>query len=358
MPTIKEFREFFLREIAQTSGSKADQEANYPTNYLVRGKSVFNRFLRNHFPSEGIMKKFLESIGFKLNPEDTATTSTQGFVKKASDTNAETRALNPGSDMAVAVTTHQLPEIVTSTDGNDATIAAVTVNGLTVTSIRRTLSGLWRKNYKIEVAPQDSLVFDGSTHKLKLDGDAPTPGNQMSYGTDVSGTKGWYPTPQPQQGIYLSADHNLGSVSVTPVVLGTGGNLMRIRLAKGSNQKYRFEVLLFVNTIDGANGIRVGLYGFGGLAVNFIKWQVEVLENNTTAFALKTTVSALNTDAAVSGPVVGTVVRISGVADVTTLGDLEVRAALNLGASGPAVLLIGTGSHFLAQRLIETKPTV
>lgn len=86
MPT-KEFREFFLRNTQVNSGAKPDQEVGYPTQYLVGTILKFNRFLKDHYPSEGIMKKFLESITFKLNPEDAATATLQGLgvVAKADE---------------------------------------------------------------------------------------------------------------------------------------------------------------------------------------------------------------------------------------------------------------------------------
>lgn len=358
MPTIKEFREFFLREVVQTSGTKPDQEANYPTSYLVRGKTVFNRLLRNHFPSEGVMKKLLESVGFKLNPEDTASTSVQGFVKKASDTAAEARTLNQSSDVTTAVTTHQLPEVVGASDGSDAVVVANTYNGIKITTLKRTLSGLFRRNYLLEILLQDSVVFDGSTKKMKLDGDASAPGNNMLYGTNAAGARGWYAKPEPSQGVYLTAQFNAGAISVTPAVIGASGNELRLRLLTAAAQKYKFTAILFVQTIDVANGIRVGMYAFGGLTVNAIKYEVEIMEDNTTAFALKKVVTAINTDAVVSGPAVATLVRISGTVDVSGVGDLEIRTALNLGAAGPTPLVIGVGSYLEGQKLIITKPNI
>ena len=87
MSVIKEFREFFLRNSAVFVGTKKDQQINYPTKYtaLIDGvyKTVFNRFLKDHYPSEDVFKKLFESLAFKLNTEDTATTTTQGLVEIA-----------------------------------------------------------------------------------------------------------------------------------------------------------------------------------------------------------------------------------------------------------------------------------
>ena len=89
MAIIKEFREFFLRNIKLPTGTKKDQEANVAVTYtaIIDGvsKTVYNRFLKNNYPSEDVFKKLFESITFKLNTEDTATTSEQGLVKIATD---------------------------------------------------------------------------------------------------------------------------------------------------------------------------------------------------------------------------------------------------------------------------------
>src|SRR5574343_434107 len=89
MAIIKEFREFFLRNIKLPIGTKKDQENNVAVTYtaIIDGvsKTVYNRFLKNNYPSEDVFKKLFESITFKLNTEDTATTSEQGLVKIATD---------------------------------------------------------------------------------------------------------------------------------------------------------------------------------------------------------------------------------------------------------------------------------
>lgn len=86
MSIIKEYREFFLRAIQVPTGTKADKQINYPAQYQVtdiNGKQImaFNRFLKEHFPSEDVFKKLFESIAFKINPEDTATVPQQGLVR-------------------------------------------------------------------------------------------------------------------------------------------------------------------------------------------------------------------------------------------------------------------------------------
>lgn len=87
LSTIKEFREFFLRNTQVLTGSKPDKEINYPLQYFanINGSliQVYNRFLKDNIPSEDVFSKFLNSLTFKLNPEDTATETEQGLVSAA-----------------------------------------------------------------------------------------------------------------------------------------------------------------------------------------------------------------------------------------------------------------------------------
>lgn len=98
---IKEFREFFFRKVTQSSGIKSDQESTFPIQYYIqdvngREKKVRNRFNKGDFPSESVFKKLFESITFKLNPEDTASTTVQGLVKTV--TGNQVRDDDNGSD--------------------------------------------------------------------------------------------------------------------------------------------------------------------------------------------------------------------------------------------------------------------
>lgn len=81
MSIIKEFREFFLRNASMNTGAKQDQELNFPTTHIVDGQTKYNRFLKRNIPTENVMKKFLESITFKLNVEDTAGETNHGLTK-------------------------------------------------------------------------------------------------------------------------------------------------------------------------------------------------------------------------------------------------------------------------------------
>lgn len=194
MSIIKEFREFYLRNVQVNSGAKLDQETGFPVSYLINGVSKFNRFLKGHFPSKDVMEKFLESITFKLNKEDRAQSSQQGLIVIATDSNAEDRISNAtdGTVFTAGIVPHQLPELVLTIDGSDTVIGTpVEKGGLKLSILRRTLSGLFRKNYKIEINPDKSVIINGSTFKVELDGDEMSPGNNYTYATDGSGVKGW-----------------------------------------------------------------------------------------------------------------------------------------------------------------------
>lgn len=85
---VPEYREFYLRAIAQTGSASPDKESGFPVKEIVvypDGSTDLenNRFLTNHFPSEKVYKKLFESITFKLNSEDTASVEQQGLVRIA-----------------------------------------------------------------------------------------------------------------------------------------------------------------------------------------------------------------------------------------------------------------------------------
>lgn len=118
MSVIKEVREFFLRHTKQNIGSKKDREYNYPLRYdvTIGGVivSVYNRFIKGDYPSQGIFEKLFNSITFKLNVEDTAKTTEQGLVKKATLAQIVARTDND-SGYTLGVTPAQLPQVTGST---------------------------------------------------------------------------------------------------------------------------------------------------------------------------------------------------------------------------------------------------
>jgi len=88
MPNNAEYKEFFVRQNTVVTGGVPDQEASFPTKELVLKPDgttslEYNRFLKGHFPSEKVYKKFMNSITFKLNHEDTASRDVQGLVRIA-----------------------------------------------------------------------------------------------------------------------------------------------------------------------------------------------------------------------------------------------------------------------------------
>jgi len=112
---IKEFREFFIRTTKVFTGNKSDQELNYPIDNVVNtcnGKELkYNRLLSQHYASDDVIKKFLESITFKLNPEDTAKHTEQGLSLKANDYEAADNYIEL-SDFVRTLQSHQLPVMV------------------------------------------------------------------------------------------------------------------------------------------------------------------------------------------------------------------------------------------------------
>ncbi len=194
MATIKEYREFFLRHVVVTSGTKPDQEASFPTSYYIGSTLVYNRFLKNDFPTEKVYKKLYESITFKLNKEDTAQLTQQGLVKIATDANARDRVSNAAGDFVAVVLPHQLPELISLlVFGQDSVTSTGNALGITINTVSRTIGGKLRKVYQVGVAigTESSLEIDGDG-KMQLANDAAAPGNYFYYGTDPAGTKGWF----------------------------------------------------------------------------------------------------------------------------------------------------------------------
>lgn len=126
MSVIKEFREFFLRKLRVTSGAKKDNESNYPTTYTVTlpdgtTRVAYNRFLKDHFPSEDVFRKLFESVVFKLNQEDTALETMQGGGKLATDAQSWSGdIIDSTTEFSRIVVPSQLPTI--AIDEEDLTV--------------------------------------------------------------------------------------------------------------------------------------------------------------------------------------------------------------------------------------------
>lgn len=197
MPIIKEYREFFLRHLPVASGTKPDQEANFPSQYYKGSVKVYNRFLKNDFPSEAVFRKLFESLTFKLNKEDTAKLTEQGLAKIATDANAASRTSSAANDFTAFVVPHQLPDVVVDNVlGDIATIA--TKASISITTIKRTFGSVFRRVFKV------TLV-----------GDVDNPGTDKFYGTDDTGTRGWRNTihTQGKQSVELDNDNKIHLVN-------------------------------------------------------------------------------------------------------------------------------------------------
>lgn len=82
---MEELKEFFLRSSQVTSGPTADRELGFAVDYMIENKTVYNRFLKGHYPNEAVFRKLFQSLTFKLNQSDTATEAMQGLSKIATD---------------------------------------------------------------------------------------------------------------------------------------------------------------------------------------------------------------------------------------------------------------------------------
>lgn len=156
---VKEFREFFLRNIPVTSGLKPDKQSNYPTTYTISTPSggtvnVYNRFKKGNYPTEEVFAKLFESIAFKLNSEDTRTNVQQGLSMLASGRDIPNRTAIK-NNFALGVSPANLPEVI---PGNNVTVDIEYYNittGATETnpaSIPSNNTDQWNTRYKVNAA--------------------------------------------------------------------------------------------------------------------------------------------------------------------------------------------------------------
>jgi len=142
--TVKEYREFFLRNSQVNSGSKVDKELGFDTTYIIENKTVFNRFLKGNYPNAEVYKKLFESVTFKLNVEDTAQEGVQGLVKLSTqaqfdagnDSDADSFSLQAKTTQVKA---HVAASITTAVGNRQYTHQNNISNGETVTA---SLNGL------------------------------------------------------------------------------------------------------------------------------------------------------------------------------------------------------------------------
>lgn len=339
-----EYREFFLRSSKVTSGSTPDQESGYANTVKVKGVTKFNRFLKEHFPTEGVFTKLFKSLTFKLNKDDRASTTTQGLVKKSSDTDAESRTLNPAADFTLSVAPHHLPDLVLATDVDDTVIGTpAQVGGLKLSILRRAFTGgLKRKNFKLEVnlSATSSIVKQGVSEQLQLSGDAVTPGNKKHYGTNESGTKGWYDDAPWQSTKWLTVD--FPSNNVVPTVI-SGGDVFAISIPAVGVYKFRawLPVLL-----DVATGGRINLTYSAAVAIT--KYTVKLLDTASLLYKYLAKKTAVAGSDNFSGFTDG-YIEIEGVISVSAIGLLSLEfGTKNVGAP---ISNVQAGAYFEVEEL-------
>lgn len=206
---IQEYREFFIREEQQPTGVKADKELNFPVEHFVEtDKGIvkkYNRLLPKHISSIDVVKKFLSSITFKLNPEDKATVDTQGLVKLANDVDINTINTNEYSKV---LSTHQLPkfyngssvvtpkyiDLISNTIYTDINDAIATTNPFTIIyDILKYNKVLYRNINNPPIQHSNNLLTFGFTDVVTIPLSALTNvGDSVSYNImqDVAYTSG------------------------------------------------------------------------------------------------------------------------------------------------------------------------
>ena len=198
MSIQKEYREFFTRHIQINSGTKPDQETGFPLKYFVGTREVFNRFLKDDYPSEKVFKKLFQSIAFKLNKEDTAKLTEQGLGKIATDAQSKNRSSNASIDFTAFVVPHQLTEVIHTSDGDtDSNIGSGTIGGgIFIQKMNRAIGSLSRLIYKLSIAVTNSLTIN-ENGQVQLVNDIDTvpeenEGQEFFYGIDSEGNKGFH----------------------------------------------------------------------------------------------------------------------------------------------------------------------
>lgn len=156
MSTIKEYREFFLRAVQVPTGTKADKETNYITEYQVtdvNGDKImaFNRFLKDHFPSQDVFEKLFNSLTFKINPEDTASVTTQGLVKIVTGEQVIGRndsVTTSGETFTTVIVPSALPVVAAGTN-TTVTTEIIAPDGSVVGSVPVGTADIYYLRYKV-----------------------------------------------------------------------------------------------------------------------------------------------------------------------------------------------------------------
>ena len=254
MSITKEFREFFLRNVKVTSGSKADKEINFPVSYNIVNKgNVFNRFLQNHFPSESVFKKLFESVTFKLNTEDTATITEQGLSRLATDTESATRTEAGAGQFVNTVRPSHLPSIVSGTVGvNDVVVSTFNDKGIIIKTISTFTGVRFKRDFSVEAKVDKSIEFDAITKAIQLVGESSIviPLANHYYGT-FNGVKGFFIVPPIKIKVLDSYASDVGITSTTGINIAT--NLYTYILPISTFLSNGDEIEVF-NYLDYTNG--------------------------------------------------------------------------------------------------------
>lgn len=351
MANEAEHKNFFIRDTQVNTGTTPDKEVGFPVEYLVKGVKKFNRFLQGHVPSENVFKKLFNSIPFKLDKADTASSTVQGLVKKATDAQSITRLANPNTDFTIAVAPHQLPQIVLATDVNDTVISDSTDNGIKLSLLTRAISSISRRNYKIEVVTQNSVVINNSTKKIELSGDVGNPGNLYYYGTNNAGVKGFYaldipilPVRKTQilSGNFAKTDNTLS------IITSTTSSFTYEVLA---NKVYKIKAQLFINASP-VGGVKFGCIVTGVVVSNMIV-QVSYITDATPALNLSGRLTTLGGTLDITGVGDGYCI-IEGVIEVSTAGTFNLAFAQK--TTNGTASEIKQGSNFIIEEYDKTYP--
>jgi len=245
MSIIKEYREFFLRAIQVPIGTKADKQINYPAQYQVtdiNGKQImaFNRFLKEHFPSEDVFKKLFESIAFKINPEDTATVSQQGLVRIVTGEGIVAREdviLDGTETFATVVVPSTLPVVE---GGTNITVVAEIVRSSDDVVVASIPPGDTQSYYIKYTVNADSVVT-GAGGGTTVDGGGTVtlggtldPGPTVIKGDTLGSTFsiGDFPNPVTDAEIWASSGVKILNLSnTTSIEMSNGGSGINMRTA-------------------------------------------------------------------------------------------------------------------------------
>lgn len=185
------------------------------------------------------------------------------------------------------------------------------------------------------IATQHSLAGGGdlsSNRTLALVGDVASPGASKYYGTNASGTRGWYDLPSGGGGTVIGAFKSTFTTRVSSSPLADPH--LQLSLAPGF---YAVEGLLVVDTSSG-DGFRMGLVSIGGLLSGDAAW-VALYPGPAGHLAAS---AAVNTTLNLGsiGPGNQIYVHVKGLINVSATTTLSVNWSGNAGAGS-----IGVDTH-------------